>query len=135
MPKIIVRCVKSDHYINQRTPSNHLSKAMHSWLVKVCAGDTDEAMIATYDGKLIGFFRYIVDYEMSKSGAELSASGTYVESNFRGCDLGYRLWRAALKKWHPRYVSITTTSKWGTRLVNRLRREYPNIQFSIDRNY
>lgn len=60
---------------------------------------------------------------------ELHAYGTMVDDKYQGLGLGTRLWERAIKKYKPTYISVSTISEGGTRMINRLKSKHSQIDW------
>lgn len=81
----------------------------------------DRAIIAIDSKGLAGGIRW-----NSKRGV-LQAGGTWVRPDLRGSGLGQTLWKKALRG--VKQVEVTTISRGGRRLVERLRKNFPKVSW------
>ena len=85
----------------------------------------DNTIIATYEGKLVGYFRY------GKHRKVIYGSGTWVQAKHRRKGLASRMWKFMVRKEKPKEISVVTSSRKGARLVDSLEKiakidHYPN---------
>lgn len=95
-------------------------------LLRTC-GAADGAILAVYNGDVIGFFRYFRDETVEDQ--DLGASGTWVDPWFRRRGLGKAMWEAALKRTGAKTVGVVTISATGKRLVKSLKDKHPGVGF------
>lgn len=88
---------------------------------KELCGRVPQAVVATCDRLLVGFFRFEkLDYLKS-----ISAAGTWVHPAWRRAGLATAMWDRVLAKYPNHEVCVTTVSAAGDGLVHHLVSENP----------
>jgi GNAT superfamily N-acetyltransferase len=82
-------------------------------------------VIALKGDKKIGKFRIF----MPNGSTELHAHGTMVEDEYQGLGVGTRLWERAIEKYKPTFVSVSTISEGGERMVRKLMSRHKQIDW------
>lgn len=92
--------------------------------------DSAHAIVATENGKCIGFFRYTIS-----GRATLHGEGTWIHPKHRKQGLALKLWKRALDKHEVKVVEVVVVSKGGDRLVTKVATTYPKIHWNVECNY
>jgi len=125
--KINYKIVSSPHYIvggDDFGPDKKLrKKAAKFWERVNLPPNSDEAVIATHNKKLIGFFRYRI-----LSNGELDAEGTWVEKKYRRKGIAKAMWKKAIRKHKAKYISVTTVSRMGHGLVRKIAKSFKKLE-------
>jgi GNAT superfamily N-acetyltransferase len=79
------------------------------------------AVIITHEGRIIAFFRYILN------DAKLTAIGTWVAPKYRRLGLAKRMWVYVLARKKVKQIGVYTISKGGDMLIKKITLLYPNI--------
>lgn len=136
-----IRDVGGKHYLTQEIPSHKLPSNALLWWRTFKLGESDAAVVATHQKKIVGFFRFSTlrkvppTHWLSKRTSsfiktgELVACGTWVAPKFRKSGLASKLWRRVLIKIRPSYVEVAVASPEGQKLVNKLKKEFPLIDW------
>jgi hypothetical protein len=106
----------TDNY-NSVIPSKKLPKNAKLWFNKWEVGESTNAIVATHNGKLVGFFRFAIE---GKNRTELTTCGTWCSANFRKHGLAFRMWTIVIKKYQPKYIYSVTMSLGGKRLLKKI---------------
>lgn len=90
-------------------------------------GSVKQAIVATHRKNTVGFLRY----EFQRG--TFHAYGTWVSIKMRGRSIALSLWIKSLKHFKPKKVIVTTVSRKGQKLVKRLQKMYPKINWVVYR--
>lgn len=80
---------------------------------------------AIKDGKIVGTFCFYPIPEQSS----MKANGTEVLPSYQKNGIGQALWEAAIKKYKPRSIVVSTISDGGANLVKRMMFLHPEIEW------
>ena len=110
------------------------SRAVKSTLLRWGVNEpADYAILATCEGKVVGFFRYgvnlIMDGEVKRRRRVLTAAGTWVSPRFRRQRLAVRMWRLAIRRGRVTRVDVQTVSAGGSGLVGKMAKLVPSVEF------
>jgi hypothetical protein len=90
-----------------------------------CRARSNRAVVATRRGRLVGVLKYSV-----RDGL-LASVGTYVTPAMRQSGLATYLWGVALRYDRPDRVLVRVVTDRGKTLVNRLRRRFKRVEWSV----
>jgi GNAT superfamily N-acetyltransferase len=133
-----IREVRFGHYITlpsgykqlpDKPPVKKLPRQAVNFYNRWDLGESEFAMVATKNRRLVAFFRFSIDF-----GNELRTlvpGGTWVRANYRNKGIARELWRRAIRKHVPEEVSVVVVSKGGHRLVLSLESLFPHIHFDV----
>lgn len=83
----------------------------------------DCVAVAWIGNKIVG------DFTFRPEARSLKANGTFIELKYQKSGVATALWDAAIKKYKPTYISVSTTSEGGNHLVNKMMKLYPEIDW------
>ena len=84
----------------------------------------DGSVVATVDGKIVGFVRYYL-WPMKM----LQESGTWVSPKYRRSGLAARMWSLAIRRFGIKVVKYRAISNGGRKFVARLKLAHKNVTF------
>lgn len=104
----------------------NLTRAMNEFLAEeICSEPCDRAVVAYYQGMIIGFVRWDVWSGDGEPACHLV--GSFVDPAWRGAGLASKMWEEALRAMpKDAMIDVTTTSVAGTALVQRMQRRHPS---------
>jgi len=107
--------VSENHYVS-KLDLEKLPKGAYKFSkqLKDQSVEADNTIIATCEGKLIGYFRY------DTSGEIIYGCGTWVQANHRRKGLASLMWKFMIRKDQPKAIHVITSSRNGAKLVNSL---------------
>jgi len=76
--------------------------------------DADNAIVAYFEGEVIGYFRY------GKDNKTVYGCGTWVQAKHRRKGLASRMWKFMVDKDKPKHIHVITSSRNGAKLVDSL---------------
>lgn len=139
-PRVRIRFVDSMHYIcasnpcEKRLPPN----ALKFWKKQLNRVPATNALVATCDGRVVGFLRYRMASSIGGDVA-LTTGGTWVDPSFRSRGIGTRMWRRMIATTRPLFSSfqkltiyVTTVSERGAALVASMKLRYPDVEWEVD---
>jgi predicted GNAT family acetyltransferase len=89
----------------------------------MCRAFPYQQVRAFKDGKSVGLFVYRLGDNY------LKANGTEVLPEYQQQGIALALWNATIKKHKPKGVVVSTVSKAGENLVNKLKGLYPELDW------
>lgn len=138
-PRVRIRFVDSTHYVcasspcEKRLPPN----ALKFWKERLNRVPATNALVATCDGRVVGFLRYRMASSIGGDVA-LATGGTWVDPSFRNRGIGTRMWRRMIVTLRPPLpfqaltIYVTTVSERGAALVASMKLRYPDVEWEVD---
>jgi len=131
-----LRVVGDSHYVasggedtayGPRPDSRLPDNAKRFWR-RAGLGESDQAVVARHEGKLIGFFRYSVYVtsmirdggSVKNNGKALIAGGTWVAPGHRRKGLATRMWKLALRCTKLSRAEVCTATNAGAGFMDSL---------------
>lgn len=113
--KIRLTKVSENHYVS-KLDLEKLPKGAYKFSKQLKDQDVeaDNTIIATYEGELIGYFRY------GRYDKIVYGCGTWVQANHRRKGLASRMWKFMVSKEKPKAIHVITSSRYGAKLVDSL---------------
>jgi hypothetical protein len=93
--------------------------------------DASDVFIAKADGVIVGWMRCTLSGRKNSKKRVLYAQGTWVAIPFRREGLAFKLWEMAIRRHRPVAVSGATVSRGGHRLIQKLKKTHPDIEWSV----
>lgn len=127
---IVYRHYHNNHPMCGAIPPKNLPDSMKRFWKTRLLGESEYAVVAYENGKIIGFFKYYLT-----RSKRMNAYGTYVMPAYRKLGVAKRLWNIAIKKISPKKIRVYLTSKSGTKFLASMIEEHNKIEFLIRGKY
>ena len=127
MEKIYIRPVSNRHYVPLALISEaRMPKDAVKFLLKhrLHYSSVDNAIVATYQNELVGFFRY-----HSFNRNMMDACGTWVSSKFRRQGIATRMWQLARKKSGNKTFYVMSGSLAGDKFLTFISGNVKGIRY------
>lgn len=108
------------------SPPKNLPNSMKRFWKTQVLGESEYAVVAYDNGKIIGFFKYYLT-----RSKRMNAYGTYVMPPYRKLGVAKRLWNLAIKKINPKKIRVYLTTKNGEKFLDSMVKEHNKIEFLI----
>lgn len=80
-------------------------------------------IFAVCDKQIVGIF----SYNFVSNKKQLWSRGTAIDKAFQRKGIGDKLWKYAIEKHKPEYISSCIVSDAGNNFINKIKKKYPNI--------
>lgn len=88
------------------------------------------AIVMLVDDRPIGIWKF----NYSISSETIKSISTWTKKEYQKRGVAFFLWKSGLQKLKPKKIKVETISIGGLKLVNKLKLEFPNIEWIVKEN-